>query len=102
MLKTLTTQDVWDYLKEIPDPEVPVINIVELGVARDVQIINDKVIISITPTYSGCPAMKVIEEDIVTLLKEKGIDEIQIKTIYSPVWTTDWLNDEAKEKLRIY
>lgn len=102
MIQAISKEDIWNYLNEIPDPEVPVINIVELGIARDVQTVNDKVIVSITPTYSGCPAMKVIENDIVTLLKEKGISEVEIKMVYKPVWTTDWLTDEAKEKLRIY
>jgi ring-1,2-phenylacetyl-CoA epoxidase subunit PaaD len=102
MIRTITREDVWNYLSEIPDPEVPVINIVELGIARDVQLQNDKVIVSITPTYSGCPAMKAIEQDIVNSLKEKGIDEVEIKMVYSPVWTTDWLTEEAKEKLRAY
>ncbi len=98
----VTKEEIWDYLNKIPDPEVPVINIVELGIARDVQVVDDKVIISITPTYSGCPAMMVIEQDIKTLLKEKGVNEVEIKMVYAPVWTTDWLTDEAKEKLRIY
>jgi len=102
MIVTITKEDVWNFLNEIPDPEVPVINIVELGIARDVQIQNDKVIISITPTYSGCPAMKVIEQDIFNVLKEKGITDVEIKMVYTPAWTTDWLTDEAKEKLRVY
>jgi ring-1,2-phenylacetyl-CoA epoxidase subunit PaaD len=102
MVKSIAAQDVWEYLRDIPDPEVPVINIVELGIARDVKVENDKVIVSITPTYSGCPAMKVIEHDIITMLKEKGISKVEIKMVYAPVWTTDWLTDAAKEKLRIY
>ena len=102
MVQAITKEDIWSYLEQIPDPEVPVINIVELGIARDVQIVNNKVIVTITPTYSGCPAMKVIENDIIALLKEKGISEVEIKMDYSPVWTTDWLTDAAKVKLRIY
>jgi len=102
MISTITKEEIWNYLNEIPDPEVPVINIVELGIARDVELRNDKVIVSITPTYSGCPAMKVIEEDILRVLKEKGVADVEIKMVYSPVWTTDWLTETAKEKLRAY
>lgn len=100
-IKNQKVELVWKYLESIPDPEIPVISIVELGIARNVEIINDKVIVSITPTYNGCPAMNTIESDIVSTLKEKGIDA-EIKTIYSPVWTTDWISEEAKEKLRSY
>lgn len=102
MSETINKQDVWNYLNQIPDPEIPVINIVELGIARDVEILNNKVIVSITPTYSGCPAMKAIEQDIGRVLKEKGISDFEIKMIFSPVWTTDWLTEEAKEKLTAY
>jgi ring-1,2-phenylacetyl-CoA epoxidase subunit PaaD len=97
----MTKEQVWDLLKEIPDPEIPVISIVDLGIAREVEITGGKVIVSITPTYSGCPAMKVIETEILDKLREKGW-AAEIKTVYSPVWTTDWINEEAKEKLRVY
>ncbi len=94
-------EDIWGILETIPDPEIPVINVVELGIARDVAIENGKVIITITPTYSGCPAMKAIEQDIAVVLKEKGYDA-EIRMTYSPAWTTDWLTEPAKEKLRVY
>ena len=97
-----TEADIWNYLKEIPDPEIPVINIVELGVVRAIEINADKINISVTPTYIGCPAMKVIEEDISAVLKSKGFNDVTIKTILSPAWTTDWITDEAKQKLKKY
>ena len=99
---TIQKEKIWSILKEIPDPEIPVISIVDLGIARDVRIENDKVTVDITPTYSGCPAMNVIEKEIIQKIKETGITEVEIKTVFSPVWTTDWLTDEAKEKLREY
>jgi ring-1,2-phenylacetyl-CoA epoxidase subunit PaaD len=89
-------------LSRIPDPEIPVINIEELGILRNVQVSGDEVVVDITPTYSGCPAMKQIEDDIVKTLKEAGIAKIKVNMVYSPAWTTDWLTEEAKEKLRIY
>ena len=97
-----TKKDIVDLLSEIPDPEIPVINIQELGILRDVIVNKNEVEIIITPTYSGCPAMKQIENDIVSRLKEKGIENVKIKMVYHPAWTTDWLTDEAKEKLRKY
>jgi ring-1,2-phenylacetyl-CoA epoxidase subunit PaaD len=99
---TATITDIWEILNLVPDPEVPVINVVELGVVRDVKLENDEVHVVITPTYTGCPAMKTIEEDIISMLESKGFDKIKISTILSPAWTTDWITDEAREKLRIY
>jgi ring-1,2-phenylacetyl-CoA epoxidase subunit PaaD len=99
---SLNEEEIWSILKEIPDPEIPVISIVDLGIARDVRIDHDKVIVDITPTYSGCPAMNAIEKDIIEKLKEAGVKKPEVKMVFSPVWTTDWLNDEAKEKLRKY
>ncbi len=95
-------KDIFSFLEEIPDPEIPVISIVELGVVRTVKINNNSVEIEITPTYSGCPAMKQMEDDIVSVLKAKGIEKITLKTVYTPAWTTDWLSAEAREKLRKY
>ncbi|MBI3502694.1 MAG: phenylacetate-CoA oxygenase subunit PaaJ [Bacteroidetes bacterium] len=93
-------KEILNLLSEIPDPEIPVINIHELGVLRDVIVNEKEVEIIITPTYSGCPAMKQIENDIVSKLKENGIENVKVKSIFSPAWTTDWITDEAKEKLR--
>ena len=98
----MTTKEVRTLLSQIPDPEIPVITIEELGILRDVNFVNDECVITITPTYSGCPAMKAIDQDIVALLKENGIEKIKVNYVYSPAWTTDWLSEEAKEKLRKY
>ena len=93
---------VKELLSQIPDPEIPVINIVELGIVRDIVILNSNTIeVTITPTYSACPAMFSIEEDILKLFSEKGI-KVEVKTRIAPVWTTDWITDEAREKLRNY
>lgn len=99
----LVVEDIFNLLSEIPDPEIPVISIIELGVIRNVEIINNSTIsLKITPTYSGCPAMKQIEDDVRKKLSENGFTTIDIKTIFSPPWTTDWITPEAKEKLRKY
>lgn len=94
-------KEIFEVLEKIPDPEIPVISIVELGIVRGVSIDNNIAEILITPTYSGCPAMKQIEDDIKSHLEYAGISS-KIKMVYSPAWTTDWITDEAKEKLRKY
>ena len=96
------SENIYSLLSTIPDPEIPVINIADLGILRSVEIVEDKFVVKITPTYSGCPAMKVIENDIRKILIDNGIENFDIKMVYSPAWTTDWLNEEAKEKLRVY
>ena len=95
-----TTQDIWNWLSEVSDPEIPVLNVVELGIVREVSISNDIVHVVITPTYSGCPAMRTIEDDIVEVLEEFGVKNHEVTTVLSPAWTTDWMTDEAREKLR--
>ncbi len=97
-----TEKEILSFLEQIPDPEIPVINIVELGVIRKIKSNAAGVEIDMTPTYSGCPAMKQMEDDVRSTLKAKGIQKIEIKMVYSPAWTTDWLSPEAKEKLRVY
>lgn len=97
-----TEKEILSFLEEIPDPEIPVISIVELGVIRKIQNTNGGVEIDITPTYSGCPAMKQMEDDVLSALKAKGIEDVKINMVYTPAWTTDWLSVEAREKLRKY
>lgn len=101
-MESITEQIILDALKEIPDPEIPVISIVDLGVIRSIHILPLGVEVVITPTYSGCPAMKQMEDDIVSTLKKMGVKEVYIKTVYTPAWTTDWLSADAKERLREY
>ena len=98
----VSTDEIRQYMEEVFDPEVPVLTIVDLGVLRKVEVIRDTVKITITPTYSGCPAMKRIEDDIVELLKEKGIDKVEVDLVLSPAWTTDWLSAEGRVKLKEY
>lgn len=100
---TYSKEEVWDWLKEVTDPEIPVLNIVEMGIARSVVIDEEnKVLVKITPTYSGCPAMTAIENEIRKKLAEKGIGRSEVKKDFSETWTTDWMTDEAKRKLKDY
>ncbi|MBX3175018.1 MAG: phenylacetate-CoA oxygenase subunit PaaJ [Gemmatimonadaceae bacterium] len=100
---TFSRERIFEILSEVPDPEVPVISVVELGIVRDAsQRADGTVEITITPTYSGCPAMFEIERDIRTALEQAGAPAIEVKTKLSPAWTTDWIPEEAREKLRRY
>ncbi|MCB0397799.1 MAG: phenylacetate-CoA oxygenase subunit PaaJ [Flavobacteriales bacterium] len=95
-------ETIWQWLDSLPDPEIPVISIVELGMVRDVEVVGDNVVVTVTPTYTGCPAVKMIEDDIMKLLSGKGIAHPQVKSVNSPAWTTDWITSEAKKKLMDY
>ena len=98
----ITEEQLWHILKEVKDPEVPVLSIIDLGIVRDVKVENEKISIIITPTYSGCPAMDVISMDIRLKLIEKGYRNVVIQQQLSPAWTTDWMTSEGKEKLKAF
>ncbi len=90
-------------LQGVPDPEVPAISVVELGIVRDVEVSPEGTVrVTITPTYSGCPAMFEIERDIRTALAAAGASAVELTTVLSPAWTTDWIEPAAREKLRAY
>ena len=97
-----TRDEVLEILADVKDPEIPVISVVELGIVRDVTVRDEGVVVTITPTYSGCPAMREIEADISRALEGHGITPVEIRTVYSPAWTTDWIGDEARAKLSAY
>jgi ring-1,2-phenylacetyl-CoA epoxidase subunit PaaD len=96
---------VWNLLEEVSDPEIPVVNIVGMGILRGVQLSDSsppKITVAITPTYSGCPAMDFIEKEIVTLLKDRGFPDVCVDLVRSPAWTTDWMTEETKRSLKEY
>ncbi|MGH8807540.1 MAG: 1,2-phenylacetyl-CoA epoxidase subunit PaaD [Noviherbaspirillum sp.] len=97
-----SVEQVWAWLGEVPDPEIPVISVVDLGIVRNVGWDGDECVVTITPTYSGCPAMLVIAEAIEGALKSRGIERFRMETQLSPAWTTDWMSDEGKRKLKGY
>jgi len=94
--------DIWDLLGGIPDPEIPVISITELGIVRDVAYDGPTLVVSVTPTYSGCPATAVIARDIGDTLREAGYTDHRIRTQLAPAWSTDWIEPAALERLRVY
>lgn len=93
---------IWAWLDEVPDPEIPVLSLVDLGVIRGVETSAEGVVIKVTPTYSGCPATSIINLDITAKLAEKGVENLRLEQQISPPWTTDWIKPDAHEKLRKY
>ncbi len=98
----VTEEAIWQLLEEVKDPEVPVLSIIDLGIVRAVAVEGEQISITITPTYSGCPAMDVISMDIRLKLIEKGMRHITVKQQLSPAWTTDWMSEEGKKKLKAF
>jgi len=105
-MSQVTTQpsvdQVWDWLDAVPDPEIPVISLVDLVIIRDVAWEGGTLVVTVTPTYSGCPATSVINMDIETALRGRGITDLRLKTQISPAWTTDWLTQKGRAKLEAY
>jgi len=100
MVIEVTTASIWELLKTIPDPEIPAVSIVDLGIVRNVEFDDNQFNITITPTYSGCPAFSFMKEEIIRHLETEGITNYQIDTALAPPWTTDWMSDEVKSKLK--
>lgn len=97
-----SSDQIWQWLDGVPDPEIPVISLVDLGVIRGVEWNGDVLTVAVTPTYSGCPATTIINLDIETALRDKGIEKLELKRQLSPAWTTDWLSDKGRAKLEEY
>lgn len=94
--------EAWRVAGAVTDPEIPVLSIADLGVLRDVAIVDGQVQVAITPTYSGCPAMNMIALEIELALEKAGISPVTVKTVLSPAWTTDWMTEDGRRKLRDY
>jgi len=101
--REIDKKTIYSYLEQVQDPEVPALNVIDMGIVRDVLLHDDGCLeIIITPTYSGCPAMDVISMNIRILLSTIGFKKIEITQVLSPPWTTDWMSEEGKRKLRNY
>ena len=100
--ENISKEDIWNMMKEINDPEIPVLSIIDLGIVRNINTNNREVEVFITPTYSGCPAMDVISMNIRMCLLQNGFEKIKITQQLSPAWTTDWMTNEGKQKLKSY
>jgi ring-1,2-phenylacetyl-CoA epoxidase subunit PaaD len=104
MERTISREQVYEWLRQVTDPEVPVLTILDLGIVRDVVITENplRVKVVITPTYSGCPAMDVISIGVRMALASRGISNLEIEQQLSPAWTTDWMTEDGKRKLKEY
>ena len=100
--KKHSVQQVWEWLEAVPDPEIPVLSVIDLGIVRRVTALSDGVEVEVAPTYSGCPATEVIEKSIVDSLLDRGVGNVVVKRVLSPPWTTAWITDGGREKLRAY
>jgi ring-1,2-phenylacetyl-CoA epoxidase subunit PaaD len=95
-------EQVWAWLGEVPDPEIPVISVVDLGIVRGVEWQGDECVVTITPTYSGCPAMAVIAEAVTDALHAHGVGQVRLVSQLAPAWTTDWMSEAGKAALKGY
>jgi ring-1,2-phenylacetyl-CoA epoxidase subunit PaaD len=95
-------EEVLAWLDEVPDPEIPVVSVVDLGVVRDVWWDDETLVVAITPTYSGCPATSLIAMEIETALRTRGVADLRLETRIAPPWTTDWLSEAGRAKLEAY
>ncbi len=98
----ITEQDIWQALNQVPDPEIPVLSVLDLGIVREIHVDATQTVVAITPTYSGCPATDTIAKDIVEALVKAGISNPEISIRLSPAWTTDWISTAGREKLLAY
>ncbi|MGH9416363.1 MAG: 1,2-phenylacetyl-CoA epoxidase subunit PaaD [Terriglobales bacterium] len=99
MVDATPLAQVWAWLEEVPDPELPVVSVVDLGIVREVAWNGDELDVTVTPTYSGCPATAVIARDIEAALERHGVQHVHLTTRLAPPWTTDWLSAKGREAL---
>jgi len=97
-----STDEIRRWLADVPDPEIPALSVIDLGIVRAVEWKGDCLTVTVTPTYSGCPATSVIALEIAEAIRRRGVDEVKVATKLSPAWTTDWISDEGRAKLKAY
>lgn len=95
-------QRAWDIAATVVDPEIPVLTIADLGILRNVDVQGSTVTVTITPTYSGCPAMDAIRDDVYAAFKKEGYQDVHVDLVLAPAWTTDWMTEAGKQKLQEY
>lgn len=98
----MNADQVLKWLQDVPDPEIPVLSVVDLGIVRGVTVSDQGVEVEVVPTYSGCPATEVIEKSIESALLDRGLSRVTLKRLLSPAWTSDWISDEGRNKLQAY
>ncbi len=101
-LEPLSVEQIWQALDEVKDPEIPVVSVVEMGLVREVQLDGGCVTVTFTPTFSGCPALEVMREHIRARLTALGARDVDVKTVLHPPWTSDWITEAARAKLKAF
>lgn len=99
-MSSITTEAIWQALDTVMDPEIPVVSVVDMGIVREIEAGPDGVIVTMTPTFAGCPALDVMRRDIKTRVQELGVGQVTVETTLSPPWSSDWITDEGRKKLR--
>lgn len=102
MVSPLTVEEIWDALDQVMDPEIPVVSMVEMGIVRAVQVEEGGVTITITPTFAGCPALDAMRTAIVQKLNALGVQQVEVKTVLTPPWSSDWITAPARAKLKAF
>jgi ring-1,2-phenylacetyl-CoA epoxidase subunit PaaD len=95
-------QTIWQALEDVKDPEIPVVSVVELGIVREVVVVGEDVVVKMTPTFSGCPALHVMQDEIEARVRSLDVGQVTVETVLFPPWTTDWITDEARKKLKAF
>jgi ring-1,2-phenylacetyl-CoA epoxidase subunit PaaD len=98
----IETDNIWKILEEVVDPEIPVLTIQDLGILQDVKFEGKKIVVTIVPTYTGCPAMDMITVNIKSALQNHGYNDVEVKLVLEPTWTTDWISEEGRIKMKNY
>jgi ring-1,2-phenylacetyl-CoA epoxidase subunit PaaD len=98
----IALDSLWQALEDVKDPEIPVVSVVEMGIVRDISVEDEQVIVTITPTFSGCPALIAIQDGIKARLRQMGITQPEVRTVLSPPWTTEWISEAARAKLQAF
>jgi ring-1,2-phenylacetyl-CoA epoxidase subunit PaaD len=99
-MNTVTYEDIWRALEEVKDPEIPVVSLVEMGIVRGVALAGGRAIITMAPTFLGCPALHMMKANIKERLLRLGVDAVDVRESLSPPWSTDWISEEARRKLK--
>ena len=102
MVTALTPESVWRVLAEVKDPEIPVVSLIEMGIIREVQVDGDKITVAMAPTFSGCPALQAMQDEIGERLKALGAREVVVRIELNPPWSTDWIDESARAKLKAF
>jgi ring-1,2-phenylacetyl-CoA epoxidase subunit PaaD len=102
VIPSITTEAIWQALEAVKDPEIPVVSVVEMGIVRNVKVEVSHATIIITPTFSGCPALHVIEESVATCVRALGFEQVTVRIELFPIWSTDWMTDATRAKLRAF